>query len=124
MRLLARRYELQRQAVVPDDVWLTDTDERTLLAGLADVPALWEATPPEHRARFEELLLPGGYEFGKVRTAERGLLFQRSLALWRPGIQRGSHRHLKSEPAEKRDSKFLELIEVSRAAGVSHKQAA
>jgi site-specific DNA recombinase len=74
-KLQRQRCTLEAKTDVPQDRWLTDTDERYLIASMQDIYGLWESTPIDFRRRFEELMLPVGYVFQKVRTAERGLLF-------------------------------------------------
>lgn len=73
--LQQRRREMEAHNTVLPDQWLTATHERVLIASMQDVHQLWQDTPSDQRRVFEELILPAGYVFKEIRTAERGLLF-------------------------------------------------
>jgi DNA invertase Pin-like site-specific DNA recombinase len=59
-------------------------------APLMDLGAAWESVPVEFQRRFQLLMLPGGYVFGRVGTAQRGRLlsfleqFEHSKSTWVP----------------------------------------
>ena len=74
-QLQRRRRAVEATTVIAPNQWLTKGDERELIASFQDVQRLWRATPTEQKRVFEELLLPAGYVFRELRTAERGLLF-------------------------------------------------
>lgn len=54
---------------------LTTADADEFFRLLADLKAAWESIAFENRRVFGSLLFPAGYVSGRIRTADRGLLF-------------------------------------------------
>jgi hypothetical protein len=55
---------------------LTDADIAAVATGVSNLKAAWRTMPNESKRGFVEILLPAGYVFLRVRTAEKGLLFK------------------------------------------------
>ena len=69
-------FEVQANDVSAADMPLTNADINDLTGTLSDLNVAWEAAPLSAKRGFGELLLPAGYVFRRVRTAEKGLLFR------------------------------------------------
>lgn len=69
-------FEVQANNVSAGDIFLTDADIKDLTGTLSDLTVAWEAAPLSAKRGFGEVLLPAGYVFRRVRTAEKGLLFK------------------------------------------------
>jgi hypothetical protein len=54
----------------------TETELAELSNVLTDLESTWSTLTTEARRGFSDLLLPTGYVFQRVRTAEKGLLFK------------------------------------------------
>jgi hypothetical protein len=63
------------------EVVLTETDALRLVSSLSDLKGTWRVLGMEQKTVFGKLLLPVGYEVGRIRTAELGLLFRVSGSL-------------------------------------------
>jgi DNA invertase Pin-like site-specific DNA recombinase len=73
--LMSRRAELEAEETgqSPDaDAILANID--AISAPLTHLDATWETVPLEFQRRFQQLMLPAGYAFGSVRTAQKGPL--------------------------------------------------
>jgi DNA invertase Pin-like site-specific DNA recombinase len=58
---------------------LSPNEAKELSNALSDLDSIWRSTQKEAQRGFGELVLPAGYVFQKVRTAEKGLLFCTSM---------------------------------------------
>lgn len=74
--LTSRLAELQWQETehtVNADAVLGNIDR--ICAPMTDLRVAWESVSVEFQRRFQQLMLPSGYVFGRVGTAQRGRLF-------------------------------------------------
>ena len=75
-RLAEQRHALEGQAHQQrTDLASVKADLEQILEPLSNLRRTWMALKPPIRARFNRLVLPGGFLIGSLRTADRGLLF-------------------------------------------------
>jgi site-specific DNA recombinase len=74
-RLAEQRSALDRQASHRIDVARIRTDLEQITEPLGALRRTWQSLKAPFRARFDRLILPGGFVNGKIRTADLGLLF-------------------------------------------------
>jgi DNA invertase Pin-like site-specific DNA recombinase len=73
--LTAQRLALEIQEHQSTDSARVQANLERIMRPLSDLQDTWSALPPNLRARFGRLMLPGGFLVGKTRTADLGLLF-------------------------------------------------
>ncbi len=74
-RLAEQRSALENQASHTIDADRVRADLKNIMAPLSDLRRTWQSLKVPFRARFDRLILPGGFVKGKIRTADLGLLF-------------------------------------------------
>jgi hypothetical protein len=83
-RLLDQRMALESQPRQAVDLAQAESDIQNILEPMADLRRTWETMKPQLRVRFNRLVLPAGFLIGRVRTADRGLVFSTFRALLTP----------------------------------------
>jgi hypothetical protein len=68
--------EIESSCFDTSDTLLTATEIAELPGILSSLETTWNMLPVEARRGFSDIVLPRGYVFQKVRTAEKGLLFK------------------------------------------------
>lgn len=75
-QLRRKLFEIQANRLNNFDESLTESEIGELAKVVSDLNATWWTVPVEAKRGFGNLLLPCGYVFQQVRTAETGLLFK------------------------------------------------
>jgi len=70
-----QRAILEVEARQRADLTRVRADIEKIVEPLRALRATWQALNPAFRARFDRLVLPGGFLVGRIRTADLGLLF-------------------------------------------------
>ena len=74
-RLRRQLFKAQAAESGDDGAPLTAADVNDLTGALTDLNVAWQVVPASAKKGFGELVLPAGFVFQRVRTAEKGLLF-------------------------------------------------
>ena len=75
-QLRRKLFDIQASCLNDNDASLTENEIGELTGVLSDLETAWRTAPVEAKRGFGQLLLPAGYVFQQVRTAETGLLFK------------------------------------------------